>query len=135
MIIYSKIDSKRILHIIQRKDDIVQGRTDIVPSSQFIQCAALKLPKDTTFKPHKHIWKPGSAEVIAQESWVVISGQVEVILYDIDNRELHRDLLNEGDISITLESGHNYRIVTNNTLVYEFKTGPYSGQQNDKMFI
>jgi hypothetical protein len=36
-------------------------------------------------RPHKHIFKPGEKEVIGQESWVVISGRVKVIMYDLDD--------------------------------------------------
>ena len=33
-----------------------------------------------TFKPHKHIWKNRTRDVIAQESWVVIQGKVKCTL-------------------------------------------------------
>jgi len=36
---------------------------------------------------------------------------------------------------MTFFGGHNYLIMQDDTLVYEFKTGPYTGQQNDKVFI
>ena len=38
-----------------------------------------------TFKPHKHIWKERTRNVIAQESWIVIQGSVKCIFYDINN--------------------------------------------------
>lgn len=124
----------KLLHIIVRKDDLVKGRTDICPPNQFLQCAALILPVNKTFRPHKHLWREGVYN-IPQESWVVISGNVEVILYDTNNVEIHRDILTPGDLSITFEGGHNYEILSEDSLVYEFKTGPYNGQENDKVFI
>jgi hypothetical protein len=36
---------------------------------------------------------------------------------------------------ITLEGAHTYTILENDTLVYEYKTGPYEGQELDKQFI
>ena len=36
---------------------------------------------------------------------------------------------------MTFEGGHNYEILEENTLVYEFKTGPYEGIDKDKVFI
>ena len=72
---------------------------------------------------------------IAQESWVVIKGLVEVTFYDIDDTILDKVILNPGDVSITYRGGHNYKILSDDTLVYEFKTGPYLGQQYDKVFI
>ena len=47
----------------------------------------------------------------------------------------YTEILNVGDASFTLEGGHNYEILEDNTLVYEYKTGPYEGQEFDKIFI
>jgi hypothetical protein len=48
---------------------------------------------------------------------------------------LTTEILHVGDASFTLEGGHNYEILEDNTLVYEYKTGPYEGQEMDKKFI
>ena len=87
------------------------------------------------FKPHKHIWKERKRDVIAQESWVVIQGSVKCIFYDIDDTLIAEPVLYPGDSSYTLEGGHNYEIQEDNTLVYEYKTGPYEGQIFDKTFL
>lgn len=133
--IFSKVDPDKLLHIIVRKEDLVAGRTEVVPENNFIQCAILNMPKDKTFKPHKHIWKERTRNVIAQESWIVIQGSVKCIFYDIDNQVIATPILNPGDASFTLEGGHTYHILEDDTLVYEYKTGPYEGQALDKVFI
>jgi cupin fold WbuC family metalloprotein len=133
--IFSKVDTKKLLHIITRKEDITPGRIDIVPEDNFIQCSMLNLENNKTFKPHKHIWKERTKNVIAQESWIVIQGSVKCILYDIDDTIIAEPILKPGDASFTLEGGHNYLILEDNTLVYEYKTGPYEGQSFDKTFI
>ena len=133
--IYSKIHPEKLLHIIVRKQDIVPGRQDIIPEEQFIQCSILNMEKDKTFKPHKHIWKERTRNVIAQESWVIIQGSVKCVFYDLDDTIIAEPILKPGDASFTLEGGHNYVILEENTLVYEYKTGPYEGQQLDKTFI
>lgn len=133
--IYSKIDKTKLLHIIVRKDEINPGREDIVSEENFIQCSRLNLTKGTTFKPHKHIWKERTRNVIAQESWVVIQGSVRCTFYDIDDTVIEEVVLTSGDSSFTLEGGHNYLILEDDTLVYEYKTGPYEGQENDKRFL
>ena len=131
---YSKIDN-RLLHIINRLEDIT-GRNDIIPSNNFIQCATLKMEKGKTFDPHKHIVKNRHyPEQIAQESWVVIKGSVKCILYDIDDQIIAEPILKAGDASFTLYGGHTYSILEENTIVYEYKTGPYEGQNLDKVFI
>ena len=133
--IYSKIEPNKLLHIIQRLDDIKEPRVDLIPEEQFIQCSTLKMEKGKTFKPHKHIWKNRTRDVIAQESWIVIKGSVKCIFYDIDDKVIATPILKPGDASFTLEGGHTYEILEEDTLVYEYKTGPYYGQASDKEFI
>jgi len=134
-LIYSKVNPDKLLHIVVRKDDIVSGRTEVVSEEHFIQCALLNMEKDKTFKPHKHIWKNRTRDVIAQESWVVIQGKVRCTFFDIDDNIIEEPILNSGDASFTLEGGHTYTILEDKTLVYEYKTGPYEGQELDKVFI
>ena len=133
--IYSKIDPDKLLHIVVRKEDILPGRQDIVSEEHFIQCSILNMEKDKTFRPHRHIWKERTHNIIAQESWVVIQGKVKCFFYDLNDSIIEEIILNPGDASFTLEGGHNYLTLEDNTLVYEYKTGPYEGQINDKTFI
>ena len=132
--IYSNIEENTLLHIIYRLDDITD-RTNIAPDDEFLQLASLKMKKNTTFSPHKHIYKRGPQKIIAQESWVVIKGKVKVIMYDLNDKIIHEDILNPGDVSMTFRGGHNYAILEEDTIVYEYKTGPYTGQENDKVVI
>jgi cupin fold WbuC family metalloprotein len=133
--IYSKLEPTKLLHFIRRKDEALSRREDLVEPENFIQCSQLKLNAGQTFKPHKHIWKSRTMDVIAQESWIVIQGSVECHFYDLDDALLEKVILNAGDASFTLEGGHNYLILEDNTIVYEYKTGPYEGQHLDKEFI
>ena len=138
-LIYSNIDKNKLLHIIHKADDfhnIENGhRRDVVGADEFIQLSALNMDKGHTFKPHKHIWKSGEDTCIAQESWVVIKGSVECIFYDLDDSIIEKPILYPGDCSVTLGGGHTYKILEDDTLVYEYKTGPYKGQKNDKVFL
>ena len=133
--IYSKVETEKLLHIINRLSDI-EGRHDVVPEDNFIQCATLKMENGKTFPPHKHITKDRHyAEQIAQESWVVIKGKVKCKFYDIDDTLIAEPVLEEGDASFTLYGGHTYEILEDDTIVYEYKTGPYEGQKLDKVFL
>ena len=138
-IIYSKLEPNKILHIVHRANEfynIQEGyRKDIVEDKEFIQLSALKMKKGQTFQPHQHIWKDGEKKVIAQESWVVIKGSVKCSFFDTDGVLLEEPVLSVGDCSITLGGGHTYSILEKDTLVYEFKTGPYKGRKNDKVFL
>ena len=133
--IYSKIKTDKLLHIINRLQDIKE-RTNVAPPEQFLQLATLNFDKGVTFKPHKHIWKsPNYDKTIAQESWIIIKGSVKIFMYDIDDKLLDEEILYPGDCSMTFEGGHTYRMLEDETIVYEYKTGPYHGQSNDKVFI
>ena len=130
--IYSRSEKDKLLHILYKKEDFAD-RQDIVEPSEFIQVASIVLSNNQTFKPHKHIWKDSKiTKVIAQESWVVVKGKIKVEYYDLNNELLETFILTEGDCTITLYGGHNYTSLTDDSLVYEFKTGPYEGQANDK---
>lgn len=132
---YSKINPEKLLHIVVRKEDLTPGRVEVVPEDHFIQCALLNMEKGKTFRPHKHIFKERTRNVIAQESWIVVQGKVKCTFYDLDNSILVEPVLEPGDASFTLEGGHTYNILEDNTLVYEYKTGPYEGQALDKTFL
>jgi len=133
--IYSKVEPNKLLHIINRLEEI-EGRCDVVPQENFIQCATMKMDKGKTFLPHKHITKDRHyPNQIAQESWIVIKGSVKCKFYDLDNSLIAEPILGPGDASFTLYGGHTYEILEENTIVYEYKTGPYEGQKLDKEFI
>jgi hypothetical protein len=133
--IYSNVEEGKLLHIINRLSEI-EKRTEVVPENNFIQCATLKMEKNKTFPPHKHITKQRTYEAqIAQESWVIIKGSVKCKFYDIDDTLIAEPVLYPGDASFTLYGGHTYEILEDNTIVYEYKTGPYEGQKLDKVFL
>ena len=127
-------DGSTLLHKIFRKEDFVESRTDISPEEEYLQLSSLRMNKGKTFKPHKHIIHEKLTD-IAQESWVVVRGKVKAILYDLDDQIIREVVLSQGDVSITYRGGHNYLILEDDTLVYEYKTGPYLGQELDKTFI
>lgn len=131
--IFSRVQPDLLLHIIHRRTDFDSERNDLVEPGNFLQCAAMKLPEGRTFKAHYHITKDVT-ETLPQESWVVISGSVRCMLYDIDNTLIASPVLQDGDCSITLRGGHNYEVIQD-ARVLEFKSGPYTGQENDKRFI
>ena len=132
--IFSKIEPGLLLHQVFYYNQISRERDDIVPENEFLQLAVLKMQKGKTFKPHKHIIKEKITN-IAQESWVVIKGSVKCFFYDIDDTIVEEVIIKENDLSMTFRGGHNYEILENDTLVYEYKTGPYKGVELDKVMI
>jgi len=136
--IYSRIDDTILLHIVDYLEMHINSdynRIDICPESEFIQCAFLKPDKDVKYRPHQHIWKDGEPSVIAQESWCVVRGKVKSYFYDTDGSLIDTYVIGEGDATFTFQGGHTYEILTDDTLIREYKTGPYTGVDNDKVFI
>lgn len=131
--IYSKVEPGKLLHLVYRLNEI-EGRTNIAPEEEFLQLASLKMQKGQTFKAHKHITLEKTTN-IAQESWLVIKGSVKCIFYDLDDTIIAEPILYPGDLSMTFRGGHNYLIQEDDTIVYEYKTGPYLGIENDKVFL
>ncbi len=132
--IYSKVSPGVLLHIVSRKEEINTSRTDISPEDEYLQLSSFILEKGKTFRPHKHIIFEKTTD-IAQESWVVLDGSVRVIFYDLNDEIIAERDLNQGDVSLTFRGGHNYLILSDTATIYEFKTGPYLGQEYDKVFI
>lgn len=130
--IYSKINPEKLLHMIVR--DPPEGRINLCPSEQFLQCASLRLPKGTTFRAHKHNWRWFDDDYIPQEGWVVIKGVVIVMFYDTDGTLLTTEKIRTGQASFTFDGGHNY-FIHEDAFVFEYKTGPYIDQETDKTFL
>jgi len=132
---YSKKEKGILLHqSIHLKNVNKPGRENISPVNESLQVACIVLQKGKTFSPHKHIIHNRNMPM-AQESWVVINGKVEVTYYDIDDTILEKIILDKGECTITYRGGHNYMSLVEDTFVYELKTGPYLGQKFDKEFI
>ena len=90
--IFSSLEPTKLLHqafvydqafVQEMSNDFL--RTDISPESQSLQVAFLKLPFNKTFRPHRHIVH-NRDKPMAQESWIVICGRVEVTYYDLDDK-------------------------------------------------
>lgn len=133
--IYSQVDG-RLLHIITTGSDFDQSRKELIDADNFLQASLIRINEGDDFRPHYHIDKNVTFDKFkAQEAWVVLSGVVRVILYDIDNTELLQTDLGARCCMITLHGGHAFRCLEDFTFVIEFKTGPYLGQAKDKVFI
>ena len=139
MLIYSKVRPSMLLHGIFSKtdwDDLRSSRIDLSNPNEFLQIATIEIPKDKEFLAHRHIFhKIEHTEMIAQESWVVVEGKVEVSYFDLDDTLLSKEILSAGELSYTFFGGHSYKGVSEHSKVFEFKSGPYLGQEKDKVFI
>jgi hypothetical protein len=134
--IFSRVRPTTLLHLLIRPCDTSSNdfnRINVCSAEDRLQLAVLDMPLGQTFVPHIHV---ESDHLLprqrAQESWVIMRGAVLFSYFDIDGSRIGQVELQEGDASVTLAGGHTYEALEAGTLVYEFKTGPYLGQELDK---
>ena len=130
---HSQVETRKLLHLVCRGSELADKRINLTDPAEFLQVAGLCLSAGDTFRPHKHL-PIEKLTRITQESWVVVRGLVIASLFDLDDSLLAEVPLHAGDLSITFYGGHTYRC-EQDALVYEFKTGPYLGVEQDKVFI
>jgi hypothetical protein len=136
--IRSKVDDN-LLHLIVKKgtlDGQLDERVNLGDEKDFIQVALLNIKLRKSFQSHRHILRDVSFDQVnAQEAWFIVSGQVRVTYFDVDDTQIFTEILESGDLSITYRGGHGYEILTEKTQIIEIKTGPYEGPTLDKVFI
>lgn len=132
--IFSKVRNGQLLHFVLRSHGY-GPREDIIESTEVLQLSRFAAAAGDSFRPHRHLAKRVALdEITAQEAWVVMRGRIRVTYYDLDDSVLERVELGEGDLSVSLSGGHGYEILEDSQIL-EFKTGPYLGQVQDKVFI
>lgn len=132
--------SNRLLHRIIRDTGGISAsqltRINYSEDSEFLQVALIAIPSGTDFRAHEHLERTRTfSNLRAQESWVILSGKVEVTYFSESGDSLGSYLLRKGDCSITFRGGHSYRSLDENAIVFEFKNGPYEGLEIDKRFL
>ena len=130
--IYSKIDPNKLILSLMRYEDISEYRTDICPDEEYLQASGRKLKKGLKVKAHKHI-KIERKTDITQEAWVVFEGCIKGTFFDLDDSILYETNIEKGDMIVLFRGGHSLEVLDEDTIFYEFKTGPYFGR--DKEFI
>jgi len=132
--VYSKIEKECLLLTLNRRKDINKSRTDLSPAEEYLQCATKTLTKGMKFKPHRHNKLIRKTD-ITQEAWIFLSGRVRAKFYDLDDSLILDTELGAGDCVIVFKAGHGFEVLEDDTIIYEFKTGPYFGIEADKTFI
>ena len=130
-LVYSKIDPSKLILSELKYSEISEYRSDLSPDEEFLQVSGRKLKLGTMVPAHKHL-QIDRTTTITQEAWVVLKGKVKGIFYDLDNTILHESILTDGDCIVLYRGGHSLEVLEDNTMFYEFKTGPYFGIEEDK---
>ena len=134
MNIYSKVNPEILLHTIYRLSDFDSARHDFTAEDKFLQGAVIGMDKGKKYRSHMHIECVRTTNM-TQEAWVVLRGSVAIKYFDTDGSFLTDDVIREGDCSITFGGGHSFEGGDDDTIVYEFKSGPYHGREADKIWL
>lgn len=106
------------------------SRTDAAGAEEILQVSLLRLPQSKTIAPHKHLPQFRDTQGTC-ETWVVVSGQLQAQVFDIDNSPVTTIELNAGDCMVLYRGGHNFSVMSQDAVVYEIKNGPYHGAEYD----
>ena len=129
--IFSKVEPDKLLCVLTKKNDFSEKRLDISPENEYLQVAAQSFRKGFAVERHRH--KEIIREThITQEAWIFLSGSVNATFYDLDDTKSLEVVLEAGDCVLMFYGGHGFDVLEDDTLFYEFKTGPYTGKENDK---
>ena len=133
--IYSKKNKKKLLHIFFKfkKTDKINNLT---PPNEFLQVSVLGFKEKKIINSHRHLKhdKLITRRPI-QESWILIKGKAKITYYDNNKRVLKSFIMSPGDISITFSGGHKLEMKKKNSILYEYKTGPYNGHSKDLQYF
>ena len=123
--------NSKIISIVYREEDWVEGLNFITPNEMFIQVGSMWYQKGKKLDSHVH----NDFERITtrtQEMTYVKKGSMRVLLYDEDKNYLEDYILNEGDLAVFGYGGHGYEILDDHTKIIEVKNGPYVDVDTDK---
>ena len=134
MLIYSNRNKKKILGIIYRHKKISKQRLNISPINEYLQISTQKLKKDSLIKPHIH-QKNKRITTSTQEIWLVLKGKLSINIFDIDKKKIKNFILGSGDMYILFRGGHSFKILEDNTEIYEIKNGPYRKKIKDIEYL
>ena len=132
--VYSKVNKDTLVLALMRYDEISEYRTDLSPDEEYLQISGRKLEKGLKVKAHKHTPIERKTN-ITQEAWVVFEGCIKGTFYDLDDSVLYETEIGKGDVIVLFRGGHSLEVLDEDTIFYEFKTGPYFGVEAAKEAI
>ena len=121
----------KIIAIIYKDDDWVEGLNFITPDSLFLQVGSWWYQKGKKLDSHIHK-EFDRVSSRTQEMTYVKSGSMKVTLYDEEMQYFDEFILMEGDLAVFAYGGHGYEILEDNTKIIESKNGPYFDVATDK---
>jgi cupin fold WbuC family metalloprotein len=123
--IHSKVYPK-ILLVSVLSANSTDARTDAAGTEEILQASLLRLSQGRTIAPHKHLLQFRNTQGTC-EAWIVISGQLQAQVFDVDDSVADTVNLSAGDCMVLYRGGHNFTVMSEDAVIYEIKNGPYYG--------
>ena len=134
---YSSINNDTPLHKHVKLSQLSKykfDRVDLCGKSENIQAAVIQFESGLEVPPHKHnIEKAQRNHPYAQELWMVLNGKFLAKIFDTDDSFLTEIELETSDILITFQGGHSIKSLEENSLLLEFKDGPFTGRDYTRL--
>lgn len=129
--INSKLNSSEILATVITAG-AKSGRVDASDRTEILQVSTMTLPQGRVVGSHRH--QPIARSTIGtQEAWIVISGQLQAQVFDTDNMFVDQVILTAGQCMTLFRGGHAFTVLTDDTVIFEIKNGPYYGPEIDSI--
>lgn len=124
----------KLYAIYEGLDSVGKGFNWHSKDTDAMQVASMSHDKGKVVKPHLHKIRPRSVEH-TQECVVLVKGKIGFSFYDHNKDFLDKVILNPGD-AVTIFSGyHGMEVLEDNSVYYEIKNGPFTGNEVDKEFL
>jgi hypothetical protein len=128
--IYDK--RKKLLAIIIDPSGDESSKNFYTEDSLDIQVASFKLKKDDNIDRHYHLAQNRSISTTSEVIYV-ISGILEVSIYDDEMDLVKTTEIDNGKIIVLLSGGHEIKIIEDSNFI-EVKQGPYDEENDKKRF-
>ena len=110
------------------------NRTNLTEPSQIIQASLINMTRFQSVPRHEHLpierYTTGTGE-----GWLVLNGSVEAEIFDIDQTSLGKYILKKFDMILMFNGGHSLYATKKNSVIFEFKNGPFKGSDSDKIYF
>lgn len=132
--IHSMIEPSQTLAVIGTLDDATTSRQDLCDVEDPIQFSIRTLSSGLFVSPHKHL--PIQLNTNKRmEVWIVLTGKVQYEIYDLNDELIVQAELIAPGFAVFFGGGHSLRVLEQESIFFEIKTGPYKGVENDKQQI
>ena len=122
------INEGKIIARIIRAEELDGPFKFFTDDSDNIQISRWNHPKGYECKPHVHNITNKIVDRV-HEAIFVLKGEVMVTFFDLDGVPLCKKILYPLDICYSMDCGHGYNVLTDDTRVVEFKNGPFMGDE------